>query len=57
MSICDFGMESKVLSGEITVKIVENHPLILLASVLPWKQLYEIILPDLKKTTKKGFGI
>ena len=55
MSICDLGMGSKVKTGKIEVDVNETHPLIMLANTLPWPDLYELILPDLKNTTKKGF--
>lgn len=55
MSICDSGIGSKAKAGEIVVEVAETHPLIMLAAVLPWLDLYEIILDDLKKSTKKGF--
>ena len=55
MSICDSGMESKVATGKIVVEVSDKHPLVMLATTLPWLDLYEIILPNLKKTTKKGF--
>jgi len=55
VSICDSGMESKVKTGRVEVEITDKHPLILLATTLPWLELYKLILPDLKKSTKKGF--
>jgi len=55
VSICDSGIGSKAKAGEIVVEVAETHPLIMLAAVLPWLDLYEIILDDLKKSTKKGF--
>lgn len=53
MSICDNGMECKVIAKEIRVKVSESHPLILLALALPWRVMYELILDDLK-TCKPG---
>ena len=55
MSICESGMRSKVKTGEILVEVTEKHPLIMLAATLPWFELYQIIRPDLEKSTKKGF--
>ena len=55
MSICESGMRSKVKTGKILVEVTEKHPLIMLAATLPWFELYQIIQPDLKKSTKKGF--
>ena len=54
MSICDSGVESKVKAGEMTIRVYEDPPLLILASLLPWRELYEMVLPDLKKTTKRG---
>ena len=53
MSICDNGMECKVIAKEIRVKVSESHPMILLALALPWRVMYELILDDLK-TCKPG---
>ena len=52
MSICDFGMDCKVSAQELTIKIDENHPLMLLASFLPWVEMFALILADLKMTAK-----
>lgn len=38
----------------ITIKILESHPLYLLARSLPWAALMELVAGDLKKTTAKG---
>jgi hypothetical protein len=54
LSICDFGMKSKVLPGKITICITKSHPLILLAETIPWQEMFELIFPNLKNTTKKG---
>ena len=51
MSINQSGLKSKTLGGPITVSVSDNHPLIVLANSLPWQELFEIILPDLQKTT------
>ena len=37
-----------------TIKILESHPLLLLAQCLPWATLMESVAGDLKKTTAKG---
>ena len=39
----------------IEICISEKHPLIRLANMLHWPTLFEIVIPDLKKTTNKGF--
>ena len=54
MAICLSGMDQLIASMPITISITTNHPLIHLASIIPWKQLKTLVLPDLKKTTKKG---
>lgn len=54
MSICDFGIESKVFAGETVIQVSEKHPLILLAALLPWSEMFNLILDDLKRTTKNG---
>jgi len=53
MSICDAGIKDKVCGGKLTINITEQHPLVLLAKSLPWEQMYTLILPDLKNTTKR----
>ncbi len=53
MSICDTGIKDKVHGGKLTISIMEDHPLVLLAKTLPWEQMYTLILPDLKNTTIK----
>lgn len=50
MSICESGIDNKVEPAKVLIEITKKHPLIQLAQVLPWRELYELILPDLKKT-------
>jgi IS5 family transposase len=38
----------------LTDHITENHPLVLLAEMLPWQLLGEMVIADLKATTSKG---
>jgi len=52
MSICDFGMESKVNAQLLTIKVEKDHPLMLLAGFLPWAAMFQLILEDLKMTAK-----
>ncbi len=54
MSICDSGIESKVYGGTLTVEVSKRHPLVLLAQSLPWKELYEMVVSDIKNSTAKG---
>jgi IS5 family transposase len=54
MSICNSGINCKLNSSEIHIFISENHPLIRLANLIPWEELLELVLPDLKATTVLG---
>jgi len=54
MSICQDGMDSKLKGGNVSVFIPSNQALILIANVLPWLQMTNLIMRDLKKT-EKGF--
>jgi hypothetical protein len=51
MSICQSGVDCVIQPGRIIVGISEKHPLIQLGQALPWRDLVELILPDLKKTS------
>lgn len=50
MSIRQSGVDCIVQPGRVLVDISEKHPLIQLGQALPWGDLVELILPDLKKT-------
>lgn len=50
MSICQSGIDCKTQPAKILVDITGNHPLIRLSQGLPWRDLVELIMPDLKKT-------
>jgi len=53
MSICDSGIKHKWLEGGlVNITIENNHPLIKLANILPWGEIFNLVLPDLKKTAK-----
>jgi hypothetical protein len=54
MSICESGVKSNVKSSIVSIKIVDSHPLIQLCNALNWQKLTELVLPDLKASTKKG---
>jgi IS5 family transposase len=54
MSLELSGLNSKAIGASIVVKIPDSHPLVLLANLINWQFLLEIILGDLTKTTKKG---
>jgi IS5 family transposase len=51
MSICQSGIDARIQPGKILIDICERHPLIQLGRSLPWRDLVELILPDLKKTS------
>jgi transposase, IS5 family len=50
MSICESGVNCKTQATKISIDVTENHPLIKLSQALPWRDLVDLILPDLKKT-------
>jgi transposase, IS5 family len=50
MSICQLGIDDQVEAAPVLLTINETHPLIQLAQALPWRELFELVLPDLKKT-------
>lgn len=54
MSIDDSGLNGKVLGGDLVVTVTEHHPLLQLAQTLSWKDMADIVLPDLKLTTSKA---
>ena len=54
MSIDHSGFSGKVLGQQLSVTIDSSHPLIHLANTLPWSELQELILPDIKASTPKG---
>lgn len=55
MSIDLSGMDKPVSSSIVKIAILEDHPLIKLANLLPWAELIDSIVPDIKKSTVKGF--
>ena len=54
MSICSSGVDALCHGQAVTIEVAPTHPLIELAQVIPWQDLAEIVLPDLKRTTAKG---
>lgn len=54
MAIDTSGQESTVFPSVVKISILEQHPLILLANSLPWKEMIDCVIPDLKSSTKKG---
>lgn len=55
MSICDSGIDRKVEGMQVSIKIDDSHPLIKLANFIPWSVLFDLVFPDLKNSTVKGF--
>lgn len=54
MSLCLSGLHLPCGACPVTIEVSPNHPLIQLALVIPWQELAELVLPDLKRTTAKG---
>lgn len=54
MSIDVSGRDAKVESASVTIFVPTVHPLIQLASMIPWALLIDMVVEDLKKTTPKG---
>lgn len=52
MSFDQSGLNSKVIAKNVVIEIAGKNPLIQLANSLLWNKLVEMILPDLKMTTK-----
>lgn len=48
------GGDAVVTAASVTIVVTKDHPLIKLASALPWAQLMSMVLADLKRTTAKG---
>lgn len=55
MSLAQDGIHSKIKTHTTIIKVDETHPLIMLANILPWSELSELVCIDLKTTTAKGF--
>lgn len=54
MSFCYSGLQEEIAGAKTSIAISNKHPLIILANRLPWKELSEFVLDDLKKTTKNN---
>ena len=54
MSFDTQGFDQAVTGTTITLNIADQHPLIKLAQTLPWPDLLDLILPDLKQTEKRS---
>lgn len=53
MSIDDSGLDDKVAGQSVSIAVSDSHPLIKLSNALKWAEIAEIVLPDLKSSTKK----
>lgn len=54
VSIQENGLKSKIKGAAIEIEVKDDHPLLILANTLPWYKLFEIIVSDLKSSTRKG---
>jgi hypothetical protein len=55
MSLDVSGGDIAVKPATVTIPVTKDHPLIKLANALPWALLIDLVVPDLKRTTAKGF--
>ena len=55
MSLDLSGADEVVAAGTVSIEVGSGHPLIKLAQALPWMTLMTLVLPDLKRTTVRGF--
>ena len=55
MSLDLSGADTVVAAGTVAIDVGSEHPLIKLANALPWMVLITMVLPDLKRTTARGF--
>ena len=53
MSIDQSGLKDPIRAHDVVITVKHQHPLIRLGNALPWEDLAEIVLSDLKRTTKK----
>lgn len=53
MSICLSGLSTKVSASALTISVSEFHPLVRFANALPWEELGDLIMTDLKASTVK----
>ena len=57
MSICESGIDGKIEAQKIMMDVTSAHPLIKLGQSLPWRELFELVLEDLKKTHKNSWWL
>ncbi|NDH69222.1 MAG: hypothetical protein EBY22_15250 [Gammaproteobacteria bacterium] len=53
MSLDVDGFTKDIEGGEVMIRVSSDHRLLKLARNLPWDEMLEVILPDLKRTEKK----
>jgi len=53
MGFCISGIDEKLVDSKVVIHVANTHPLIKLANTIDWKQLIELVLPDLKNSTAK----
>ena len=53
MSICLSGLTTKVTENTLTIRVSEIHPLVRFANALPWEELSELVMADLRSSTAK----
>lgn len=54
MSLDMSGADAEVKATGVNISVTADHPLIRLGQALPWMDLMEMVVPDLKKTTANG---
>jgi len=55
MSIALQGLDSKLKSTSLSIRVSSKHPLLKLGNALSWQELADLAMPDLRQTTRKGF--
>jgi len=55
MGLCLSGINQKLKATTMEIHVSESHPLIRVANALDWKEMADLISPDLKKSTLKFF--
>jgi hypothetical protein len=57
MSICESGIDSKAIPSSVSINVTGKHPLIKLAQSLPWREMCDVVLSDLKNTPTKKWWL
>ena len=53
MSICDSGFGQKLFPQKVIINVSDNHPLVVLANHLPWKEMLAMIEDDIRESTPR----